>query len=251
VTIVRNVCQHGALWHRLMPALILAIALCLVIAPPARAQDLADYFQISYDPVTFDKVEITGNEVFHATVAGRAVCTKDLAWKGLPIPVTEAVITSQVIAKHTTSGSVVTLNQSYTITIKPFPDRAGDTIEIDQTVPLQFATGAASGNYTVIGQIVAAEVKFFLGSMDVTEHLPREQPMGTVKYTAPDSSSVQVTTTPPSEATPPPSSPSPAANPEPAEPLMPWWVELIVFIAIATTVFNIAWFLRHRRSKER
>jgi len=219
---------------------------------------MADYFQISYDPVILDKVEITGDEAFHAIVKGRAVCAKDLEWKGLPLPVTKAVIISQVIARHTVSGATVILNPKYIIEIDPFPDREGDTIEITQTLPLQFTTGATSGNYTVIGQIVQAKVKFFLGSIDVTEYLPQEQSMGTVKYTAPETQpdTVKVNTEiipTPAEAAPPPSSPTPAAipSPEPAAPLLPWWVELIVFIAIATTVFNVAWFLRHGRSKER
>lgn len=95
-----------------------------------------------------------------------------------------------------------------------------------------------------------AKVIFWL---PVTEFLPREQAMGTVKYVVPekppDTVEVDTEVTPtPTEVKPTPA-PAPVASPgpEPSEPLMPWWVEVIVFIAIATTVFNIAWFLRHRR----
>jgi len=225
---------------------MLAAVLLLINVSPATALDFnpADYFDLSYDPVTFDKTEITGSDVFHAIVAGRAVCSQDL-----PVSASEAIIISSVVARHSSSGTMVTLNPEYIVTIEPFPNEEGDTIEISQSVPLQFPAGAASGEYNVIGRLVNATVKVSIIPVPVTPFLPQEQSMGTVKYTAPDSASVQVTTTPPAEVTPPPSSPTPAASPspEPAEPLMSWWVELIVFIAIATTVFNIAWFLRHRR----
>jgi len=258
-------------------ALMLAAALCSIYASPAAALDinLKDYLQLSYAPFTFDKTEITGSEAFQVTVTGRVTCVQDLP---ALLPVREAVITSQVIARNTASGAEVTLNPSYTINVKPFPDREGDTIEITLTARLQFPVQSASGNYTVISRILKAKVKFIIGSMDVTSLLPREQPMGTVKYTTPDSSSVQVTTTPPAEAAPPsstkpptettspssteppaettpaataPPSSSPTAtiNPEPIEPLMPWWVGLIVLIAIAAIVFYIIWFLRHRRKE--
>ena len=265
--------RRYAAFRRVGAALMLAAVLLFINVSPAAALDLnpKDYFQLEYDPITFDKSEITGDEVFQVTVAGRLTCTQNIP---LLLPVREAFVTSQVIAQHTTSGAEVTLNEGYTINVKPFPDREGDTIDITQTAPLQFPVQSASGNYTVIGRILKAEVKFIIGSMDVTSFLPREQPMGTVKYTAPDSSSVQVTTTPPSSTkpptettspssteppaeitpaatAPPPSSPTPAASPgpEPVKSLIPWWVGLIVFIAITTTVFYIIWFLRHRRKE--
>ena len=253
-------------------ALMLAAAFCFVGASPAGALDLdpADYFKLSYKPFTFDKTEITGSEAFHVTVAGHITCTQNIPFL---MPVREAVVTSQVIARHITSGAEVTLNPSYTINVKPFPDREGDTIEISQTVPLQFTTGATSGNYTVIGQIVEAKVKFIIGSMDITSFLPKEQPMGTVKYTAPDSSSVQVTTTPPAEATPPPeqpiieetsppsdSSPTPASETEPVpsptvttpapttepEVILPSWGKLLIIVVAAGGIVGVSLWLRHR-----
>ncbi len=231
---------------------MLAAVMWLASSSPASAQELGDYFQISYDPAVFDKTEVTAGEAFQVVITGRAVCEKDLEWKGLPLPVTKAVIISQVIARHTESGATVVLNPEYIVVIDPFPDREGDTIEITQIVPLKFTTGATSGNYTVIGQIVEAKVKFFLGSIDVTGHLPQEQPMGTVKYTAPETTPSPEMAT--EEAS---SSPAPASEPEPTssatiappatipepEQIIPWWVGLVVFAAIAVTVLNVAWFI--------
>lgn len=246
----RKARRHRAAW-RLGIALALALSLCLVNAPFASAQDLAEYFQLSYDPVTFDKSEINGREVFHVIIAGCATCTKDLP---LPLPASEAVITSQVVAEHAASGATVTLNPGYTVTIESFPSRQGQAVEISQVLPLQFPVQAASGDYNIIGRIVQAEIKVSIfPPVDVTDYLPQSQVMGTVKYTAPE-----LTEAPPVPAPPVKPAPAPPANPTPApipplappptpEPIFPWWGGLLVLAAIATTVFNITWFLRHRR----
>ena len=93
--------------------------------------------------MTFDKSEINGSEVFHATIAGRATCTQDL-----PVSISEASLTSQVVAVHTASGTTVTLNDSYTISIESFPSRKGETAEISQEeILLQFPAQAESGDY--------------------------------------------------------------------------------------------------------
>ncbi len=218
-------------------ALTLALSLCLVSAAPAAALSLAEYFQLSYDPVSFSKNEIQGSETFYATIKGRATCSKDL-----PVSASEASITSRIIAEHAVSGASVTLNASYTISIKPFPSKAGDTIEINQDVPLKFPAQAESGDYNIIGQLIEAKVKvaFIWGA--VTDYLPQDQLMGSVKYTAPESPPASA---PAATATP---TPTPPDTETPASPEygIAWWVWLIVAIAGATTVMNLAWFLRHR-----
>lgn len=230
-------------WHRLMwrlaIALILAICLCPISPSLASAQDFnpKDYFQLNYDPVTFSKNEIKGSEVFHATIAGRATCTKDL-----PMSASEASITSRILAEHIDSKTVVTLNSSYTITIKPFPSKNGDTAEISQVVPLQFPAQAESGDYNVIGKIVEAKVKVGIIPIPVTEFLPQELLIGTVKYTAPESTPVPIAVPAPA----PPPAPTPPPPPAPPEHGMAWWVWLIVAVAAATTIVTIIWFLRHR-----
>jgi len=208
-------------WHRLMwrlgIALILAICLCPISPSLASAQDFnpKDYFQLNYDPVTFDKTEIKGSEVFHATIAGRATCTKDL-----PMSASEASITSQV-------------------------SKNGDTAEINQAVPLQFPAQAESGDYNVIGKIVGAKVGII--PIPVTEFLPQDQLMGTVKYIAPESTPVPVPApvSAPTLAPTPAPAPPPAPIPAPPEHGMAWWAWLIVAVAAATTIVNIIWFLRH------
>ncbi|MBA7675901.1 hypothetical protein ES703_84140 [subsurface metagenome] len=245
--IKQKVCRHGAVW-RLGFALTLALSLCLMSASLASAQDLAEYFQLSYDPVTFDKNEIQGSEVFHATIAGRATCTKDLP---VPLPVSKASLTSQVVAEHVASSYTVTLNASYTVTIESFPSKEGEAAEISQAVPLQFPAQAEPGDYNVIGKIVEAKVKFTLGSMDIASYLPQEQPMGTVKYIAPESEAAPapVSTPPPSSSpSPPPPLPTPvsAPVPTPSESIVPFWVWLIVGVAGISITINIVWFLRHR-----
>ncbi len=236
----------GCLWA----SLTLAVALCLISASPATAQDdLKKNFQFSYDPVSFDKSEIHGSEVFHANIAGRVTCTKNL-----PMSASEASLTSCVIAVHTATGNEVTLNSSYTAAIKPFPSKKGQTAEVSQAVPLQFPAQAEAGDYNVIGKIVEARVKVLFAWVDVTGYLPQNQSMGTVKYTAPESAEAPpLPSTPPSpEPEPEPgplplkSTPSGADIPTSSEPIMAWWGELVVLIAAGTTIFNITWFLRHR-----
>jgi len=236
----QKVYRHRVMW-RLAVALTLAGALSLMSSSPASAQDLSENFQLSYDPVTFDKTEIQGSEVFHATIAGRATCIQDL-----PISASEATLTSQVIAEHVASGTKVTLNSSYTISIKPFPSKKGETAEISQAVPLQFPAQAESGDYNVIGKIIEAKVKVGPIPLDVTGFLPQEQLMGSLKYVAPQPTSTPAPAPAPAPALPPAPAPPPTSPPIPPEHGLAWWVWLIVAVAVATTVMNIIWFLRHR-----
>lgn len=218
-------------WHRvaqcLAISLILVISFWLVSPLPAVAQSVGEYFQINYDPVSFSKNRIEGSEVFYATIAGRATCTKDL-----PVPVSEASITSRIVAEHTVNGTEFTLNSSYTIEIKPFPSKQGDTVEINQVVPLKFPAQAESGDYNIIGKLIKAEVKLVVGSLDVTEFLPQGQPMGSLNYTALEPASTPI--------------PTPTPTPVPQERGIPWWVWLVVAVAVATTVANVIWYRRHR-----
>jgi len=206
--------------------LVLGVLFWLASPSPVLGQGLGDYFQISYNPVSFSKDKIEGSEVFQATITGRATCIKDL-----PLSVNEAVITSRIVAKHEPNGTEFTLNR-YTIGIKPFPSKQGDTAEISESVPLAFPAGAKSGDYNIIGRLIKAEVSVGLGKFDVTAYLPPEQLMGSVSYTA-----LAVSPTP---------TPTPTPTPVPQEYVIPWWVWLVVAAAGATTVANIIWYLRRR-----
>ena len=219
--------RHGFVW-RLIIALILAMSLWLISPLPTAAQSVGEYFQLDYDPVSFSQNEIHGSEVFYATVHGSVTCTKDL-----PASVSEASITSRVVAEDTMNGTVVTLNSSYTVTIKPFPSKEGDTTEINQVVPLQFPARAESGDYNVIGELVEAKVKVAFVWGEVTEYLPYSQLMGSLEY---------ISSGP---------APGPLPTPTPAPPgcSIAWWVWLIVAVAVATTMANIICLLRYRTVK--
>jgi len=59
---------------------MLAAVMWGAYAAPASALDLnpANYFKLTYEPVTFDKTEIAAGETFHAVFKGKASCTKTL-----------------------------------------------------------------------------------------------------------------------------------------------------------------------------
>ncbi len=160
-------------------AVLSAIPLSIIGSPPAAAQGAEDYFQISYEPVSYSKTEIHGDEVFYATIQGSATCTNDL-----PLPVSEVRITARVIAEHTESGNRVTLNSSYTTTIEPFPNSAGETIEISRVIPLKFPPQSESGDYRITGEIEEAKVKILFVWIDVPGDISQDQPMGSLRYVA-------------------------------------------------------------------
>jgi len=247
-------------------SLALVLAFYLLRASPALALDInpKDYFNISYDPVTFDKSEVKAGEVFHATIKGHAEC-----YKTLPLPVGEATITSQVIAENIASGTRLTLNSGYVISIKPFPDKSGETFEINQLIPLQFPEGTWPGAYRIIGKITEAKAKVTFLWQDVTSYFPGEQNMGVVKCIIPEAKpapilppeeikaepETQAPPEPPPAATPaakittPPKAPTPTANPAPEtqESTIPWWVELLIVAAVIAACFGAVRLVRHRR----
>ena len=160
-------------------ALTLVISLVFIGTPPVAAISLEDYFEISYD-FELSQTEIQGDEVFHATMAGEATCIETIL-----VSLSEAEITFRIVAEPQAGGDSVTLNPSYTLTIKPFPDTKGDTFEIDENIPLQFPSGSESGNYDVVAELVEAKVKWSLGWIDATGYLPPPPAVGSVTYTAP------------------------------------------------------------------
>jgi hypothetical protein len=223
--------------HRLLSALLLAALACLVAASPTLALDLnpANYFRITYDPITFDKTRVAPGEVFHTTIKGRAVCNKTI-----PVPVGEATITSKVIARG--GGADYTLNPSFTIDINPFPDKAGQTYDINLPLDLQFPADAPPGDYDVVWQLVQARAKISFIWTDVTSSLPAEQAMGAVtvtQNTAPSSTTNTVPTTSAASTTPitvTNTSPS-ASAPSAGVPL--WLLPLIIGVLIIAVIVII------------
>ncbi len=170
----RKTFRVGILW-RLIIALILALCLVPISSNPVVALSVGDYFTYSYE-VEFSKTEIEGSEVFYATVTATANCTNDF-------PASEALITGRIIAEHQASGTEVTLNSSYTVTISPFPSQEGETTQSTVVVALQFPEGSQSGTYSVVGELIEAKVKvIIIGWIDVTSYLPSSQIVGSVTY---------------------------------------------------------------------
>jgi len=169
---------------RLLVTLILALCLVPIGSSPAAALDtvsVAGYFEITYEPAEFSKAEIDGSEVFSATVEAEAICTNDL-----PLSVTEARIIARVVAEHQASGAKVTLNSSYTVTISSFPNKKGKTSSARRDISLQFPGESQSGTYSVVGELIEAEVNILIiGWLTVTSLLPESQTMGSVTYVAP------------------------------------------------------------------
>ncbi len=252
---------------RVAAALVMVITFSLTTASPALALDLnpADYFQFNFNPVTFDKTEVAAGEVFHITITGSAVCSKDL-----PLPISQASVTSQVVAQPAAGGAALTLNPQFIIDINPMPRTAGQTHNVNQSVTLQFPAGAAPGSYTVVEQFTKAQVKVLIW-IDITGSFPREQPLGTVKCIIPPptpapTKTTVVTSPPPTTASPivattaSPSktAPTPAAAPSPTTPTPKeapvsgvstlLTIAVIVFIiAVAVLIIVLVVVLRRRR----
>ena len=174
--------QVGILW-RLVIALILTLCLFPISSNPVFAQSPGDYFELDYD-VEFSSTEIEGSEVFYATITADVTCTNDLPWSA-----SEASITGRIIAEHQIDGSELTLNSSYTITIKPFPSDKGETAQSIVVVPLQFPQGGQYGTYSVVGELIEAKVKVLVW-ISVTAFLSSSQTMGSVTYLVGNGASV-------------------------------------------------------------
>jgi len=169
--------RHWAI-RRVAIALLLAMLLLPATGSPALAISPEDYIQISYGAVEFSSTEVHGNETFYATISGEAVCIRDL-----PLSISEASISSRVIARHHTGAAGEILNPGYTISLKPLPCRKGDSIRISKVIALQFPAESQSGDYDVLAELT--EVKARAGMwIDVTQYLPPSQIMGSVSFFA-------------------------------------------------------------------
>ncbi len=181
---LRLLTKTKSYWSRLasyiIVAVISAVSSFLINPASVAAQSMDEYFQFSNDTPSLSQNQILGNQVFYVTIHGKAICSKDL-----PLSVSEASITSRIVARHTASNTVVILNPNYTVAINPFPYQKGNATEMTQTVPLQFPTQAQSGTYVVTAELVEAKIKALFIWIDVTQYLPQSQLVGSIEYTAP------------------------------------------------------------------
>ena len=171
--------------------LIVVLILCFIDYSSAAAKSAEDYlrvligkpkdyFQISYEPITLSKTEISGSQIFYGLLRGKASCIKNL-----PIPISEARLTFRVTGQRKGAGDQRILNLAYTINIKPFPKKKGQSYKINKQTPLQFPKASKSGDYSMVGKIIKAEIKLpLLGWRNVTNYLPQSLEFGLVKYIA-------------------------------------------------------------------
>jgi hypothetical protein len=256
VTKVQKISHRGYLRH-LLPALLLAALACLAAASPALALDLnpANYFQLTYDPITFDKTAVGPGGAFHTTITGRATC-----YKNIPIPVSRAEITSRVVARSP-AGASYTLNSGFTIEINPFPTKQGDTYDIDVPLTMQFPPEATPGQYQVVWQLVKATARILITDTDVTGSLPAEQAMGNITVAAASPPTPPATTPAPSPTativppnsvtlTVPPPPPPFTVGPTGPPVFTGWFIVLVVagaFVVAAAVAVVLIIVLRRRR----
>jgi len=170
----------GVLWRSVI-ALILALCMLILSSRPAAALSPGDYFSFDYN-VAFSKSEVTGSDLFYATITADATCTRDLPW---PYSLASQVsIEGRIVARHQTTGARVTLNSGYTINVSPFPREKNESVQQSKDVSLKFPSGSQSGVYTVEGELVEVKVKVLFGEVDATSLFPGSQVTGSVAYTA-------------------------------------------------------------------
>lgn len=158
--------------------IVLIAAFCLFEPLSVVAISIKDYFQLNYDPITFSKTKVQGSEIFYIQGRGKASCIKSL-----PILPNEAKIIGRVVAKHKTTGKIQILNSGYTFLIKPFPKKKSQSYEIKKKIALQFPKTSQSGEYTIVGELIKAEIKLpLIGWKNVTSYFPSSREIGTVKY---------------------------------------------------------------------
>ena len=163
--------------------LFITLAFCIFIVlitpllnvQPTAALSVSDYFTLSYQ-VTLSTAEVNEGQTFTALASGSATCKASL-----PISVSSAVIEGRVVALNQSTGTEVTLNASYTVTITPFPNKIGENAQLTQTIPLTFPAGSAAGNYTIVAELVKAKADAVIW-WDVSSYLPSSQTIGSVNY---------------------------------------------------------------------
>ena len=162
---------------RIISALLISACFICLLPGRANAQSLSEYYSITYD-IQFSTSDVTGTQAFSATVVAEATCIKDF-----PLSASQASITGKIIARNQDTGSTVTLNSGYTLTIDPFPGNAGESTNVQVTVPLRFPTGSTSGTYTVTAQLISATVTVLV-PIEVTGYLDSSQTVGTIYFSA-------------------------------------------------------------------
>ncbi len=172
----------GLVTRCFLMSFLLALLASLAIATPALGLSIYDYFTIEHDTV-FSDDRIEGDEIFYATVTGKATCKQDL-----PLPVSSGYIRYRVIAEHRDSGKRTILKPDYRLDIEPFPNRAGESTTESIDVSLQFPSDCHPGSYEIVGELIESRAVVTTStttfSVPVSKYLPQSQDMGLVTYTS-------------------------------------------------------------------
>ncbi len=137
-----------------------------------------EYVAISYLPTTFDKNEVSGDEIFIVSLSGNFTCQKDI-----PYSLDGLYIMPKITARNIFTGNEITLITSNNITSEYVPQEQGETVGFLQTLLLKFPEQAETGTYRIY--LNAESVKVNIGGfwVDIKELLKlEEQFLGTVKY---------------------------------------------------------------------
>jgi hypothetical protein len=165
----------SVLFRTLTLCIFIVLITSLLNVQPTAALSVSDYFTLSYQ-VTLSTTEVSEGQTFNAIASGSGTCNEEL-----PISVSSAIIEGRVVAINQATGTEVTLNAGYTVTITPFPNKLGETLQLTQTIPLTFPAGSPAGIYTIIGELMEAKVNAVIW-WDVSSYLPSSQTIGTVNY---------------------------------------------------------------------
>jgi len=167
--------SKSVLFRTLTLCIFIVLITSLLNVQPTAALSVSDYFTLSYQ-ITLSTAEVNEGQTFNAIAFGSATCKA-----ALPISVSTAIIEGRVVAINQATGQEVTLNAGYTVTITPFPNKLGETLQLTQTVPLTFPASSPAGNYTIVAELVKAKVDAVIW-WDVSSYLPLSQTIGSINY---------------------------------------------------------------------
>lgn len=174
-----------------------------------------DYVQRTFEPATFSKKAIVGDETFTITFKSKWTCVQDLAR-----PAKAGRFAYRYSADNKTTGEHQVLNAFYGVRVEPFPLTIGQTYETANTVQLKFPAGTKPGDYMVVEELTASEMKApeadWVSNFD-SSRPPEPRAIGMVKYSPTASTTPPPVPTPePTTVPPPPPAPEPAPTPEPS-----------------------------------
>jgi hypothetical protein len=179
---------------RLLFALTIVLG-TLCIPHPALAFDASGYFSSSYS-VNLSKTQVLASEVFQISVTAQINCLKDL-----PFSVSEAYMTDRLVAVDSQSGNRVVLVPSYTLSIKPFPTKKGESTQQTLSLNAAFPAAAQTGRYDLVAELIEARAKELLW-FTVTSYLPQSTNVGSITVVTPFTVTTSGLTIQPSEANP-------------------------------------------------